>query len=145
MESAGGGRWNASGRLADSPNRPNVLSIMADDLGMGDLSSHDHPYLRTPNIDRIRREGTEVTKGLQLAHAVCSPSRAGALTGRFPGRYCINLHFGDAGHNAQYNLPGWLDAKAPTLPRILKQHAGYATAHVSERHSNLGPTDLQVR
>ena len=118
---------------------------MADDLGMGDLASHDHPYLRTPNIDRIRREGTEVTKGLQLAHAVCSPSRAGALTGRFPGRYCINLHFGDAGHNAQYNLPGWLDAKAPTLPRILKQHAGYATAHVSERHSNLGPTDLQIR
>ena len=145
MESAGGGRWNASSWLADSPNRPNVLSIMADDLGMGDLASHDHPYLRTPNIDRIRREGTEVTKGLQLAHAVCSPSRAGALTGRFPGRYCINLHFGDAGHNAQYNLPGWLDAKAPTLPRILKQHAGYATAHVSERHSNLGPTDLQIR
>ena len=81
MNRAGDGRWNASRRRADSPNRPNVLSIMADDLGMGDLTSHDHPYLRTPNIDRIRREGTEVTKGLQLAHAVCSPSRAGALTG----------------------------------------------------------------
>ena len=40
--------------------------------------------------ERTRREGIEVTKGLQLAHAVCSPSRAGALTGRFPGRYCIN-------------------------------------------------------
>ena len=145
MEGAGGGRWNASGRLADSPNRPNVLSIMADDLGMGDLASHDHPYLRTPNIDRIHREGTEVTKGLQLAHAVCSPSRAGALTGRSRAATASTCTLATQGHNAQYNLPGWLDAKAPTLPRILKQHAGYATAHVTERHSNLGPTDLQIR
>ena len=139
MNRAGDGRWNASRRLADSPNRPNVLSIMADDLGMGDLTSHDHPYLRTPNIDRIRREGTEVTKGLQLAHAVCSPSRAGALTGRFPGRYCVNLHFGDTEHNAEYDLPGWLDAKAPTLPRVLKEHAGYATAHFGKWHLSTDP------
>ena len=126
--------WNTSRRLADSSSRPNVLSIMADDLGFGDLSSHDHPWIRTPNIDRIRREGTEITKGLQLAHAVCSPSRAGALTGRFPSRYCVNLHFGDRAHNDFYGLPGWLDAKAPTLPRVLKEHAGYATAHFGKWH-----------
>lgn len=56
---------------------------MADDWGFGDLSSRGHPFLATPNLDQLRSEGTDFWQ-FQLPHVVCSPSRAGALTGRYP-------------------------------------------------------------
>ena len=92
---------------------PNILFMMADDLGNGDLSSRQGGW-ETPNIDRLRAEGTDFLQ-FQLAHAVCSPSRAAALTGRYPCRYCIHMHLGDAAHNAAYGMPDWLDPQAPTM------------------------------
>lgn len=112
--------------------KPNIVFIFADDWGWGDLSCHGHPYVKTPNIDRLAKEGTDFSR-FTVASGVCSPSRTAAMTGHFPARYNIDGHFAWATNNAQRNMPDWLDAKTPTLPRML-QSAGYATAHFGKWH-----------
>ena len=80
-------------------SRPNILFIFADDWGWGDLSCHGHPYVKTPNIDRLAREGTDFQR-FTVANGVCSPSRTAVMTGHFPARYNINGHFAWAQQNA---------------------------------------------
>ena len=63
--------------------RPNIVFIFADDWGWGDLSCHGHPYVKTPNIDRLAREGTDFHR-FTVASGVCSPSRTAVLRGIFP-------------------------------------------------------------
>jgi len=72
--------------------RPNILFIFADDWGWGDLSCQGHPWLKTPNIDRLAREGTDFLQ-FNVLNPVCSPSRTAVLTGRYPARFCIHQHF----------------------------------------------------
>ena len=55
--------------------QPNILFIFADDWGWGDLSCHGHPYVKTPNIDRLAKEGTDFHR-FSVASGVCSPSRS---------------------------------------------------------------------
>ncbi|GAB6164144.1 sulfatase-like hydrolase/transferase [Thermostilla marina] len=112
--------------------RPNILFIFADDWGWGDLSCHGHPYVKTPNIDRLAREGTEFYR-FTVASGVCSPSRTAVMTGHFPARYNIDGHFAWAHQNARRNMPDWLNPKVVTLPRLLQQ-AGYRTAHFGKWH-----------
>jgi arylsulfatase A-like enzyme len=112
--------------------RPNIVFIFADDWGWGDLSCHGHPYVKTPNIDRLAKEGTDFHR-FTVASGVCSPSRAAVMTGHFPGRYNIDGHFAWVPSNAKRNMPDWLDTQAPSLPRFLQQ-AGYATAHYGKWH-----------
>jgi len=111
---------------------PNIVFIFADDWGWGDLSCHGHPYVKTPNIDRLAREGTDFYR-FTVASGVCSPSRTAVMTGHFPGRYNINGHFAWVPSNAKRNMPDWLATDAPSLPRML-QDAGYATAHFGKWH-----------
>ena len=66
-------------------NKPNILLILADDHGYGDISAHDGPSIQTPNIDRIADEGVRFTK-FYANCSVCSPSRASLMTGRYPDR-----------------------------------------------------------
>jgi len=117
-----------------SANEPptNILFIFADDWGWGDLSCHGHPYVKTPNIDRLAREGTDFHR-FTVASGVCSPSRTAVMTGHFPARYNINGHFAWVPSNAKRNMPDWLDPKAPLLSRFLKK-GGYATAHFGKWH-----------
>ena len=117
-----------------SANEPptNILFIFADDWGWGDLSCHGHPYVKTPNIDRLAREGTDFHR-FTVASGVCSPSRTAVMTGHFPARYNINGHFAWVPSNAKRNMPDWLDPKAPLLSRFLKS-AGYTTAHFGKWH-----------
>lgn len=112
--------------------KPNIVFIFADDWGWGDLSCHGHPYVKTPNIDRLAKEGTDFSR-FTVASGVCSPSRTAVMTGHFPARYSINGHFAWVPSNAKRNMPDWLDTSAPSLPRIL-QKAGYATAHYGKWH-----------
>ena len=111
---------------------PNILFIFADDWGWGDLSCHGHPYVKTPNIDRLAREGTDFYR-FTVASGVCSPSRTAVMTGHFPGRYNIDGHFAWVPSNARRNMPDWLDLDAPYLARFLKD-GGYATAHYGKWH-----------
>jgi arylsulfatase A len=67
------------------PRPPNVVLIFADDLGYGDLSCYGHPTIQTPRLDRLASEGIKLTS-FYTAAAVCTPSRAGLLTGRYPLR-----------------------------------------------------------
>ncbi|MDF7800132.1 sulfatase-like hydrolase/transferase [Pontiellaceae bacterium B1224] len=115
---------------ADS--KPNILFIFTDDWGWGDLSCHGHPYVKTPNIDRLAEEGTDFTR-FTVASGVCSPSRTAVVTGHFPARYNIDGHFAWVPSNEKRNMPDWLALDAPFLPRFLK-NAGYATAHFGKWH-----------
>ena len=66
-----------------SPKRPNVIIFLADDLGYGDLGCYGHPFIKTPNLDKFASEGLRLTE-CYSASPICSPARAGLLTGRFP-------------------------------------------------------------
>lgn len=112
--------------------KPNVVFIFADDWGWGDLGCHGHPYLKTPNIDRLATEGTEFYQ-FTVASGVCSPSRAAVLTGHFPARHAIHGHFATVESHVKRGMPDWLSPKAVLLPRLL-QEAGYATAHFGKWH-----------
>ena len=114
-----------SSAATTASDKPNILFIFADDWGWGDLSCHGHPYVKTPNIDRLAREGTDFHR-FTVASGVCSPSRTAVMTGHFPARYNINGHFAWVPSNAKRNMPDWLSPTAPLLPRLLQQ-GGYAT------------------
>jgi N-acetylgalactosamine-6-sulfatase len=112
--------------------RPNILFIFADDWGWGDLSCHGHPYIKTPNIDRLAKQGTDFHR-FTVASGVCSPSRTAVMTGHFPARYNIDGHFAWAHQNQERNMPDWLSPEAPFLARLLQQ-GGYSTAHFGKWH-----------
>ena len=108
---------NASPSLAGEPNsssadsKPNIVFIFADDWGWGDLSCHGHPYVKTPYIDRLAREGTDFHR-FTVASGVCSPSRAAVMTGHFPARYNIDGHFACL----LYTSPSPRDATLSRMP-----------------------------
>ncbi|VGO18371.1 sulfatase family protein [Pontiella sulfatireligans] len=112
--------------------RPNILFIFGDDWGWGDLSCHGHPYVKTPNIDRLAEEGTDFHR-FTVASGVCSPSRTAVVTGHFPARYNIDGHFAWVPTNEKRGMPDWLSLDAPFLPRMLTK-GGYATAHYGKWH-----------
>ena len=84
--------------------RPNIVFIFADDWGWGDLSSHGHPWLKTPHLDRLAREGTDFHQ-FNVLNPVCSPSRTAAMTGMFPSRFGISQHFAAPAQNLARNMP----------------------------------------
>ena len=116
---------------ADKPSKPNIVLILADDWGWGDLSCHGHPWLKTPHLDRLASEGIDFQQ-FNVLNPVCSPSRTAVMTGHYPARYCIHQHFAP-GINTQRGMPDWLDPKAPTLARMLKD-LGYRTGHFGKWH-----------
>ena len=126
----GSGELSQASGLKAKP--PNIVFIFADDWGWGDLGCHGHPYVKTPNIDRLAAEGTDFHR-FTVACGVCSPSRTAVMTGHFPARYNIDGHFAWVPSNEKRNMPDWLDPQAPLLPRFLKE-SGYATAHFGKWH-----------
>jgi N-acetylgalactosamine-6-sulfatase len=122
---------------SDKPaRRPNVIFILTDDQGWGDARFAGHPYVRTPNLDRLASEGTWFQQ-FYVAATVCSPSRTAFMTGQVPARHHIHGHLADAASNAARAMPNWLDPQVTMLPRLL-QDAGYATAHFGKWHLGSG-------
>jgi arylsulfatase A len=115
-----------STQAGDSP-RPNIIVLLCDDLGYGDLSCFAHPTIRSPNLDKLAAEGVRLTH-CYSSSPVCSPSRAGLMTGRNPNRLGIRdwIPAGSGIH---------LPSQELTLARLLKQ-AGYRTCHVGKWHLN---------
>lgn len=113
-------------------SKPNIVFIFSDDWGWGDLSCHRHPYVKTPNIDRLAQAGTDFHR-FTVASGVCSPSRTAVMTGHFPARYNIDGHFAWVPSNAKRNMPDWLNTAAPTIPKFLRT-AGYRSAHFGKWH-----------
>ena len=110
----------------------NVVFLLADDLGWGDLSCYGNRRFRTPHLDRLAAEGTLFTHYYQ-AGSVCSPSRAALMTGKYPAELRIHGHLATPQQNAQRDMPNHLDPAVPTLARLLRQ-AGYKTIHIGKWH-----------
>jgi len=109
--------------------QPNVVVILADDLGYGDLCCYGHPTIRTPNLDRMAAEGARFTQ-FYVAAEVCTPSRASILTGRYPIRSGM-------AHN-QFRVlrsisTGGLPASEITIAQALKTQ-GYTTGMIGKWH-----------
>ena len=114
--------------------RPNVLFIYVDDLGYGDLGGYGHPVIQSPNIDALAREGMTFTN-YYAPSALCSPSRAGVLTGRAPYRTGIKSWIPEGSGV-------FLRDEEITLAEVLMAE-GYATALIGKWHlnSDLGSED----
>ncbi len=108
---------------------PNFVIIFCDDLGYGDIGAFGHPTINTPNLDRLASEGQRWTS-FYVAASVCTPSRAGLLTGRLP----IRSGMCDDRHRVLFpNSFGGLPQSEITIARALKQ-AGYTTACIGKWH-----------
>ena len=132
---------NASANIESQPAstrksrlaRPNIIFILADDLGWGDLSSYGRPDYRTPNLDRLASQGVRFTDAYS-ASAVCTPTRVGFITGRYPARLKIGLIEPLPADNRSVGL----DPDHPTIASLVKLN-GYNTALVGKWHMGFRP------
>ncbi len=121
----------ASAGFAQTPAKPNILIILADDLGYGDLSSYGATDLRTPNIDTIGRAGVRFTNFYSNC-PVCSPTRASLLSGLYPDRAGVPGVI----RTEPKNSWGYLSPRA-TLAPIRLRSAGYHSGIVGKWHLGL--------
>lgn len=103
---------------AEDKKQPNIIFILADDLGAGDLQCTGHPYAKTPNLDKLAESGVRFERAY-MAGSWCAPSRYGLMSGQYPARYF------DKNRN--------LRASETTVTSMVKD-AGYRTAHIGKWH-----------
>ncbi|NQX02949.1 arylsulfatase [bacterium] len=118
---------------AEPKSPPNVIVILSDDVGWGDLGCYGATQIKTPNLDALARDGMRFTDAHASA-AVCTPTRFSMLTGQYSWRVdAIGLNKGVANGASPLLIP----VRAVTLPKILKS-AGYRTAAVGKWHLGFG-------
>ncbi len=126
---------SAGALLAQRPRRPNFIILFADDMGWGDLGCYGHPTVRTPNLDRMAAEGARLTS-YYAAASVCTPSRVGLLTGRYPMRAKQPNNFGPDSKDG-------LQLSEVLLPQALKP-LGYRTMAIGKWHLGHQPPYLPL-
>ena len=104
---------------AAQAKKPNIVFILADDLGYSDLKCYGHPYARTPNLDKLAAEGTRFTQ-FHVTGVTCCPSRTGFMTSKFPATF------------QKYPAAAGFGARV-TVTELLKQQ-GYRTGHFGKWH-----------
>lgn len=128
-----------SARSAGTTTKPNFVVVFCDDLGWGDLACFGHPTIATPNLDAMAADGCRLTQ-FYVAASVCTPSRAGLLTGRYPVRSGMwgkrRVLFPDS--------IGGLPESEWTIAEVLRD-AGYATGMVGKWHLGHRPEFLPTR
>jgi arylsulfatase A-like enzyme len=121
--------------FAAAPSRPpNIIFILADDIGYGDFGCYGATKVKTPHVDRLAKEGIRLTDAHATA-SVCTPTRYSFIT----GQYAFRNPEGD--HILSGEAPLSIDATKPTVASILKK-AGYVTGQVGKWHLGLGRGDL---
>jgi arylsulfatase A-like enzyme len=123
-------------QAADAPKpKPNIIVILADDLGWADLSCYGSTFHESPNLDKLAAQGMRFTQAYSSS-PYCSPSRAAIMTGRHPARLKITDYIPSNGKSGKL-LPAEMKMELPleeaTIAEILKD-AGYATWHVGKWH-----------
>lgn len=122
--------------------RPNVLFILIDDIGWGDISAYGSTVKDknggpiTPNIDRLANGGIRFEAGY-VASPICSPSRVGILTGTEPGRHGIHSFLDNKSANRGRNMNDWLQPDTVTSARLFRD-SGYATGLFGKWHMGGG-------
>ena len=120
---------------AQEMQKPNIILILTDDLGIGDISCYYGRY-KTPNIDKIAKQGVRFTK-YYSASPICSPSRAAILTGQAPAKLNFTTFLNTREDNKRKDQADYLNANIPTIAKILKK-SGYMTAHFGKWHMGGG-------
>ena len=112
--------------LAAAARKPNVIVILADDLGYGDTSAYGSKIVKTPNIDALAADGVRFTQGY-VSHPVCAPSRAALLTGRYQTRF--GYEFNPVGRDRTGGV-----SLGETFVGQVMQKAGYRTGMIGKWH-----------
>src|SRR6476659_8082704 len=110
---------------AQTPSKPNIVLIITDDVGYGDIGSYGAPDIKTPNIDSLAKNGTRLTDFYAAPN--CSPTRAALISGRYQQRSRIESPLLDATRAGDEGLR----ATGRTLPQLLKNN-GYRTALIGK-------------
>ncbi|CAG5067604.1 N-acetylgalactosamine-6-O-sulfatase [Dyadobacter sp. CECT 9623] len=127
---------SGQGRAGRAKARPNVIIILTDDMGVGDVGAFGGRLVPTPNIDRLAASGLKLTQYYSGA-PICSPSRASILTGMQPGKWNFATYLDKKSHNRDAEQIDFLTPEAPSMGRFFK-NAGYATGHFGKWHMGGG-------
>src|SRR5712671_7953594 len=116
---------NGAARAAEPATKPNIVHIVADDLGWKDVGFNGCTDIKTPNIDKLAETGAKFTQF--YVQPMCTPTRAALMTGRYPFRYGLQTIVipGPAGYG--------LDTSEFLMPQCLKE-GGYTTAIIGKWH-----------
>ncbi len=107
-------------RAAEAAPRPNIILILVDDMGWGDLSCFGNTEAETPHLDRLAAEGIRFSQ-FYVAAPICSPSRCALVTGQYPQRWKITSFLNNREDNRRRGVADWLDVQAPSLARLLQR------------------------
>lgn len=116
--------------------KPNIIIILTDDMGFSDIATFGGKFVPTPNIDRLAEQGLKLNQYYSAA-PICSPSRAGMLTGMYPARWNFSTFLDNKKHNKNAEQADYLAPEAPTMAKFFN-NAGYATGHFGKWHMGGG-------